>query len=127
VPRKEDQHADHCAAWFFTADALGDVQRVRPDLKVEILNYIIHFDGWPFEDEEQRLPPPTGLRGGASGWIRFPLIPPEVRLKRAALQRYESQMHVMSWFLNGFARTNEVFSRPAPPHVVLPRRRNPCD
>jgi len=128
VPRKEDQHADHCSAWFFTADALGDVQRVRPDLHVEVLNYIIHFDGWPFDDEaEQRLPPPSGLRGGVSGWIRFPLTSPEVRLKRAALQKYESQVHVMSWFLNGFARTNEIFSRPAPPHVVLPLRRSPCE
>lgn len=24
VPRPEDQHVDHCAAWFFLADALGD-------------------------------------------------------------------------------------------------------
>ena len=127
VPRKEDQHADHCASWFFAADALGDVQRVRPDLHVDLLNYIIHFDGWPFEDEDPRLPPPMGLRGGVSGWIRFPISAVELRAKRAALQKYESQVHVMSWFLNGFARTNEVFSRPAAPHVVLPLRRNPCD
>ena len=32
VPRKEDQHADHCAAWFFLADALTDVRRVAPRL-----------------------------------------------------------------------------------------------
>jgi len=127
VPRKEDQHADHCASWFFTADALGDVRRVRPDLSVDLLNYIIHFDGWPFEDDDPRLPQPPGLRGGVSGWIRFPINAGELRTKRAALQKYESQMHVMSWFLNGFARTNEVFSRPALPHVVLPLRRSPCD
>ena len=30
------------------------------------------------------------------------------------------------WFLNGFVRANEVFSRPGPPHVVLPARRNLC-
>ncbi len=127
VPRKEDQHSDHCASWFFTADALGDVQRVRPDLNVEILNYIIHFDGWPFDDADPRLPAPTGLRGGVSGWIAFPLNAAELRVKRAALQKYESQVHVMSWFLDGFARTNEVFSRPSLPHVVLPLRRSPCD
>ena len=127
VPRKEDQHADHCASWFFTADALGDVQRVRPDLQIDLLTYIIHFDGWPFEQDDPRLPPPTGLRGGVSGWIQFPINAAELKIKRAALQKYESQMHVMSWFLAAFARTNEVFSRPAPAHVVLPLRHSPCD
>jgi hypothetical protein len=32
----------------------------------------------------------------------------------------------MRWFLDGFARSNEVFSRPAPAKVVLPIRRNVC-
>lgn len=30
VPRQEDQHADHCAAWFFLADALSDIRRSIP-------------------------------------------------------------------------------------------------
>ena len=127
VPRKEDQHPDHCAAWFFVADALGDVQRVHPDRQIDLLNYIVHFDGWPFEAEAPQLPPPPGLRGGVSGWMLFSLTAGELRAKRAALQKHESQMHVMSWFLNAFARENEVFSRPAHPHVSLPFRRSPCD
>jgi hypothetical protein len=35
-------------------------------------------------------------------------------------------MHVMSWFLDGFARHNEVFSRPASSSVILPSRRDLC-
>jgi LmbE family N-acetylglucosaminyl deacetylase len=126
VPRKEDQHADHCAAWYFVADALSDVRRVYPDYNVDLLNYIIHFNSWPFEDDELRLEPPPGLRGGTSGWMSFRLTPAELRTKRAALRRYESQMHAMDWFLAGFARSNEVFSRPAITPVVLPSRRNLC-
>jgi LmbE family N-acetylglucosaminyl deacetylase len=126
VPRKEDQHADHCAAWFFLADALSDVRRVRPEYSVDVLNYIVHFYAWPFEDEEARLEPPPGLRGGASGWMRFPLTAAEQRAKRNALRRYKTQMHVMDWFLDGFARSNEIFSRPAPFSVRLPSRRNLC-
>jgi LmbE family N-acetylglucosaminyl deacetylase len=127
VPRREDQHADHCAAWYFVADALGDVTRVRPEFKTDLLNYIIHFNSWPFEDEEHpHLPPPPGLRGGVSGWIEFPLTVGERRTKSDALKRYQTQEHVMSWFLNDFARSNEVFSRPVMPHVVLPARRNLC-
>jgi LmbE family N-acetylglucosaminyl deacetylase len=127
VPRREDQHADHCSAWYFTADALHDVKRVHPEFQTDLLNYIIHWNAWPFEEEEEKtLPPPYGLRGGASGWIEFKLTAAEQRAKRDALKRYVTQEHVMSWFLDGFARTNEVFSRPRPPQVVLPARRNLC-
>jgi LmbE family N-acetylglucosaminyl deacetylase len=126
APRKEDQHADHCAAWFFLGDALTDVRRVHPDYTVDVLNYVVHFYAWPFEEDGPRLDPPPGLRGGTSGWLRFPLTPAEVKNKRAALRKYETQMHVMDWFLNGFTRSNEVFSRPAPIRIVLPSRRNLC-
>jgi LmbE family N-acetylglucosaminyl deacetylase len=125
VPRREDQHPDHCAAWLFVADALGDVARVRPQLRIDLLTYIIHYDGWPFDVGGPQMPPPH-LGGGVSGWIRLPLTDRELARKRAALKKYESQMHVMRWFLEGFARTNETFSRPAAPHVVLPVRRSPC-
>jgi LmbE family N-acetylglucosaminyl deacetylase len=127
VPRKEDQHVDHCSAWFFVADALGDIRRVRPETHIQLVNYIIHFDGWPFDSATAELPPPRGLRGGVSGWIHFPLSSEELRAKRTALKKYESQMLVMSWFLDGFARTNEIFSVPATPHVTLPFRRSPCE
>jgi len=126
VPRKEDQHPDHCAAWFFLADALTDVRRVHPEFSTDVINYIVHFYGWPFEDDAPRLVAPPGLRGGASGWMRFPLTPAERRAKRLALSRFESQVRVMDWFLDGFARSNEVFSRPTSTQVVLPSRRSPC-
>jgi LmbE family N-acetylglucosaminyl deacetylase len=126
VPRQEDQHADHCAAWFFLADSLTDVRRVHPDYTTDVINYIIHFNTWPFEDDGPRLDPPPGLRGGASGWMRLALTPAETRAKRQALRRFTTQMHVMDWFLDGFARSNEVFSRPRPFKVVLPSRRSPC-
>src|SRR5262245_46406536 len=127
VPRKEDQQSDHCAAWFFLADALTDVRRVRPGIHPDVVNYIVHFNEWPFETEERSLPAPTGLRGGLSGWMYVPMTDAEQTAKRKALQEYKSQMDVMAWFLDGFARSNEVFSRPAPPRVYLPFRRNPCD
>jgi LmbE family N-acetylglucosaminyl deacetylase len=127
VPRKEDQHVDHCAAWFFLADAITDIRRVQPDFSADVLNYVVHFYAWPFEDDGPHLAPPPGLRGGASGWLRLPLTPTETRTKRMALQKYSTQVHVMDWFLDGFARSNEVFSRPASVRVTLPVRRNVCD
>jgi LmbE family N-acetylglucosaminyl deacetylase len=126
VPRREDQHEDHCAAWYFLADSLNDVRRVHPEFSTDVINYIVHFNSWPFEDDGPRLDPPPGLRGGASGWMRLALTPAEARAKRQALRRFTTQMHVMDWFLDGFARSNEVFSRPRPFKVVLPSRRSPC-
>src|SRR5262249_2995697 len=46
VPRPEDQNTDHCAAWFFVADALGDVVRVRPHFSTDLVNYVIHDGSW---------------------------------------------------------------------------------
>ncbi len=126
VPRQEDQHADHCAAWFFLADSLNDVRRVHPEFSTDVINYIIHFNTWPFEDDGPRLEPPPRLSGGASGWMRLALTPAEARNKRQALRRFTTQMHVMDWFLDGFARSNELFSRPRPFKVILPSRRPLC-
>jgi hypothetical protein len=98
---------------------------VHPEFTADVVNYIVHFNSWPFEDDGPRLDPPP-LRGGASGWMRLALTPAEARNKRQALRRYTSQMHVMDWFLAGFARSNEVFSRPRPFKVVLPSRRSLC-
>ncbi len=71
VPRREDQHADHCAAWYFLNDSLNDVRRVHPEFTTDEINYIVHFNTWPFEDDGPQLEPPPGLRGGASGWMRL--------------------------------------------------------
>src|SRR5207245_1733570 len=125
VPRKEEQHPDHCAAGFLVADALGDVARVRQSFQTDVLTYVVHFDGWPFDAAAPALPPPPGL-GSVASWIAVPLSEQDLARKRQALQQHRTQMQVMQWFLNGFARTNEIFSRPAPPHVVLPVRRSPC-
>lgn len=127
APRKEDQHVDHCAAWYFTADALSDVTRVDPEFSADLVTYIVHYYSWPFEDDGPRLDPPPNLGGGASGWLRLPLSRAEALAKSVALKRYRTQMHVMAWFLDGFARSNEIFSRPPAPRLVLPNRRAVCD
>src|SRR5262245_11208765 len=127
VPRKEDQHADHCASWFFTMDALGAVERADLGYTPDVLNYVVHWNSWPFQDENASIAPPPGLRSGVADWIDVPLSDSERRLKRAALHQYRTQVHAMGWFLDGFARGNEIFSRPAPTRVVLPLKRSLCD
>lgn len=127
TPRAEDQHVDHCAAWFFVADALADVARVHPNFHTDLITYIVHWNSWPFDHPGAAMPFPEDLDSGVSGWINVPLSPEQVKFKRAALNSYKSQKDVMPWFLDGFVRNNEVFSRPAPPHITLPVRQSPCD
>lgn len=126
VPRKEDEHPDHCAASYFTDDAIADVTRVHSSFHTELVNYLVHFDDWTDQPQPGRLMPPAGLAGGVSGWIAFPLSTTEQERKHAALMHYETQVHVMTWFLHTFVRSNELFSRPAPLDHVLPLRTNPC-
>jgi len=127
VPRAEEQNGDHCATWFFVADALGDVTRVQPRFRTDLVTYIVHYNAWPVEDDDPVLKPPDDLDAGVSGWISAPLSDDQVTAKREAVHKYRSQMTVMGWFLDGFVRRNEVFSRPAPPHISLPVEHSVCD
>ena len=127
APRAEDQHVDHCAAWFFVVDALGDVERVHPKFRTDLVTYIIHHNSWPFDHPGTVFPFPDDLDSGISGWLNVPLTPNQTALKSAALHRYKTQMDVTPWFLDGFARANEVFSRPAPTRIALPVSQSVCD
>ena len=89
VPRPEDQHADHCATWFFVADALGDVTRVHPRFQTDLINYIVHYYSWGFEDDDPFLKPPEDLDPGVSGWLIVPLSDGEVDRKRASAPRVQ--------------------------------------
>jgi LmbE family N-acetylglucosaminyl deacetylase len=122
TPRKEDQHVDHCAAWFFTADAVSAVQRVDANARPALMTYVVHIDNWPFTKAE--VPP---MPGGPSGWARLPLTHEEVRTKLEAIREFKTQMKMMKSFLEGFARPTEVFAKPRTDRVALPLRRNPCD
>ena len=94
VPRKEDQHADHCAAWFFLADALDRRRRVcirsldttrqlhRPLLLVAVRRRSVRGSTPPDRAERRRI----GMDARPADRRRRPQI------KRAALRRYETQM-----------------------------------
>jgi len=134
VPRKEDQHVDHCAAWFFLGDALTRVARAQPGFHADLLTYVVHFNSWPFDDgtwpfrdRKPRFEVPVALRDRDSSWLSVSLSDREMETKREALAHYESQMDVMAWFLKAFVRTNELFARPRSQPIILPVDHNVCD
>ena len=126
APRAEDQHVDHCAAWFFTADALTDVQRAEPAYHPSVLTYVVHYYSWMFEDSAPIVEPPADLEPARDRWRSVALTEAQVAAKRTALTRYDSQMKMMAWFLMGFVRHNEVFSVPRTTHIALPLQQDVC-
>ena len=87
----------------------------------------MHYNNWGFQDADPILNPPEDLDGGVAGWIVRSLSDHELTIKRQAIHKFKSQMDVMDWFLDGFVRRTEVFSRPATPNVTLPLRTSVCD
>ena len=85
----------------FLNDSLNDVRRVHPEFTTDEINYIVHFNTWPFEDEGPQLSPPPGCAAARPAGCGSPLTPAETSAKRQALRRFTTQMHVMDWFLDG--------------------------
>ena len=86
----------------------------------------MHYNNWGFQDADPDLNPPEDPDGGVAGWIVRPLTDNELTIKRQAIHKFKSQMDVMGWFLDGFARRTS-FARPALPEVTLPLRTSVCD
>ena len=56
-----------------------------------------------------QLRPPDGFPTGEGRWASLALTPEEIAAKKEALLLYHSQMVVMGRFMQGFARSNELF------------------
>jgi LmbE family N-acetylglucosaminyl deacetylase len=107
-----DQHPDHNSTYFFLEKALDRFGIKYPYLKPIMLTFVIHFNGWPVNQDTrsgERLDPPDGFPAHGAKWIVLNLSPREVKVKRKALLKYRSQMLLMNRFLLSFAKTDELF------------------
>ncbi len=108
----EDQHPDHSATYYFVREALAQWNTKHPDMKPNVLTFLIHFGQWPVAQGAgagSHLDPPDGFPDKGEKWISFQLEPDEVKTKLKAILDYHTQMLVMGRFLLGFARSNELF------------------
>lgn len=108
----QDLHPDHKTTYYFVAQTLGRLGRKFPRLKPVFLTFVIHFNGWPVNQEARsgaRLDPPEGFPVPPTKWITFNLKPEEVKRKREAIEKYHSQMALLSRFLLCFAKSDELF------------------
>ena len=127
VPRQEDQHADHCAAWFFLADALdrrpprapGVLDR-RDQLHHSLLHLAVRGRGRAARAAARPARRRVGMDAAGADAGRSAR---QARRRCGATRR-----RCTSWtgFSTASRASNEVFSRPRPFKVVLPSRRSPC-
>lgn len=127
VPHPSDDHPDHAAASAFAVRAL-DLLRSEGTAwarSCRIHYYLIHRGDWPVPRGLKpylRLTPPGEMSALDTLWRVRPLTEAEVNRKAAGISAYESQTAIMSAFLNGFVRRNELFGS-IPEHTV-PRVRD---
>jgi hypothetical protein len=77
-----------------------------------LLNYLIHYGGWPLTPDAgagSELRPPAGFPPAEGRWVSLALTPDEAAAKKQALLLYQSQMLVIGRFLQAFARSNELY------------------
>ncbi len=133
LPDPVDIHPDHSAAGIFTLLALEDWQRGggrsqrNAPVAPRLLAYLVHWPNWPSgwtewnpnpgELATTAIEPPPKIPARDVTVRSFVLDEAERRTKRAALDRYASQLAISPAFLNAFVRTNELFFELTPPVV----------
>jgi len=111
-----DTHPDHWAAYAYAAAALESL-RLKPSTqawarRVQLLTFLVHRGWWPAPHgyhPDQQLAPPASLKDIGTRWTQAPLDNRARLAKKAALNRYVSQLAFTPQFLRGFLRRNELF------------------
>jgi LmbE family N-acetylglucosaminyl deacetylase len=112
----DDTHPDHWAAYSYTLGALEKL-RLQPSTqgwaqRTKLLTFLVHHGVWPAPHgyhPEAKLAPPADLLRVGTRWMETPLDPESRAAKKAALERYVSQLAFTPHYLRGFLRRNELF------------------
>jgi len=116
VAAPQDRHSDHRASGALTMELLATkLPRARA------YYWIVHAGlKWPWPHGLHRtrsLRPPA--RAALLDWQTLPLDDFTEERKLLALRQHGSQLRVMSWFLESFVRSNELFA-PVPVSAPVP-------
>jgi hypothetical protein len=77
-----------------------------------LLTFLVHHGVWPAPHgyhPEAKLAPPADLLNVGTHWMETPLDEQSRVAKKAALERYVSQLAFTPHYLRGFLRRNELF------------------
>ncbi len=118
LPDPRDRHPDHCTTGVFVLDALRKLQQAGPPFAhVHVLTFLVHYPDYPASPTWMKAIASSGVGGSATAekvlsgaqWTHLQLTPTELAVKRQALSSYQSQMQVMSSFLNQFVQPFELY------------------
>jgi LmbE family N-acetylglucosaminyl deacetylase len=127
VTNPVDTNRDHRAAGNYVRLAL--LQLAAEGLHPQLYFYLIHFGGWPrpvHYHPDVALTPPAVLANDYT-WLYFPLQPDEVEKKYQAILDYRTQMTIGQYYLESFARSNELFATIGPDVVPFLPADQPLD
>jgi hypothetical protein len=80
--------------------------------RTKLRTFLVHHGVWPAPhgyNPEAKLAPPAGLLHVGTRWMETPLDREARAAKKAALERYVSQLAFTPHYLRGFLRRNELF------------------
>lgn len=121
VTHPADTNPDHRAAANFVRLAL--LELAKENLRPTLGFYIIHFGSWPrpvHYHPEQLLEPPVALLDDGD-WQSLPVTLAQAELKYRAILQHRTQITTRQYFLESFARANELFAGIPPDRVpVIP-------
>jgi len=119
VPDPRDRHPDHCTSGVFVLDAVRRLRgRKAADFEApRVYTYLVHSPDYPASPTWVRAVADAGVGGSQTSktilatarWFNLSLTTAEIERKKSALAQYESQLHVMSPFLQQFLTTFELF------------------
>lgn len=118
TPHPSDTNPDHRATANFVRLALLDLQPEKSCS--EVFYYIIHFGDWPkpyHYHPDATMTVPARLRDDGD-WYSLPVTLKQADTKHRAILENSSQLTTRQFYLEAFARANELFA-------TMPRERIP--
>lgn len=130
-----DTHGDHWAAYAYTRAAI-EKSRLRArdsdaqdsnghwPQRVQLLTFLVHHGVWPVPHgyhPDARLAPPAKMKNCGTQWMDADLDTGARTQKKAALERYTSQLIWTPHYLRAFLRRNEIFGQ-VPSKVLAANR-----
>ena len=124
VSHPMDTNPDHQSLYLFLRVALWDLEGRIP--RPQVYTYLVHWRGWPkprrFRPELALLPPENFTESGIL-WQKLDMTEGQIRKKGEALGFYKSQIPYNPFYLQSFARKNELFGEQ--PFIILKDRETP--
>jgi LmbE family N-acetylglucosaminyl deacetylase len=124
LPDPRDYHPDHCATGLFVLEALRQLNQDGKILvnNIEILTYLVHFEGYPTSPNWMQLARRSGFFMSSTGcgilssteWLELPLANDDLDAKKRALSAYQSQEQMLGGFFKFFSEPREIFGRLEP-------------